>query len=89
MSDDVARSIRDYLARRRDALNDEVNGYPTPIARCDVQLPALLEARAEVVALLRGDDDALVAGFVAIAGRLDDPEARALMSLARPLHARA
>ena len=89
MSDDRVRAIRDYLTRRRDALVDEVNSYPTPIARCDVQLPALLEARAEVIALLRCDDDALVAGFAEIAERLDDPEARRLKALARPVHARA
>jgi len=80
MSDAAARAIRDYLARRRDALNDEVNGYPTPIARCDVQLTALLEARAEVLGLLRAEDDALVAAFAAVAGRYDDPEARRLAS---------
>ena len=83
MSAGVAGAIRDYLARRRDALNAEVNGYPTPIARCDVQLTALLEARAEVLALLRVDDDALVAGFAAVADRFEDPEAARLTSVAR------
>ena len=89
MSDDPARAIRDYLARRRDALNAEVNGYPTPIARCDVQLTALLEARAEVLGLLRADDDALVSAFAAVAERYDDAEARRLLSVARATRARA
>jgi len=83
VSQGAARLIRDYLARRREALNDEVNGYPTPIARCDVQLTALLEARAEVLALLRADDDALVGAFAAVAERYDDAEARRLMSVVR------
>jgi len=83
MSDDVAVAIRRYLSRRRDALNDEVSHYPTPIARCDVQLTALLEARAEVLGLLRVEDAALVAAFAVVAGRYDDPEARELTSAAR------
>jgi hypothetical protein len=83
MSDDAAAAIRRYLARRRDALNDEVNRYPTPIARCDVQLTALLEARAEVLGLLRVEDSALMAAFTAVAGRYDDPEARRLTAVAR------
>src|SRR5437773_6651877 len=35
-----------YLERRSRELNAEVRGYPTPIARCDDQLPKLLEQRA-------------------------------------------
>ena len=37
--------IRAYLARRAAALSAAVRRYPTPIARCDEQLPALIEAR--------------------------------------------
>jgi hypothetical protein len=77
-----ADAIRAYLARRRDALNEEVNGYPTPIARCDVQLTALLESRAEVLNLLREPDDALVSRFAQVAQRFDDAEALALSSAA-------
>ena len=73
-----AEAIRAYLARRRDALNEEVNGYPTPIARCDVQLTALLESRAEVLGLLREPDDMLVSRFAQVAQRFDDAEALAL-----------
>jgi hypothetical protein len=71
-----AQAIRAYLEQRRAALIDEVRHYPTPIARCDVQLPALLEARTEVLALLALDDAALGAAFAAARCRFDDPDAR-------------
>ena len=62
-TDDPA-AIRAALAARWRALDDEVRHYPTPIARCDVQLPALLEARDEVRKLREIDDDgALVAAY--------------------------
>jgi len=41
--------LRDHLARKARELNDEVRRYPTPIARCDEQLPKLLEQRARAV----------------------------------------
>lgn len=34
------------LLRRLAELSDEIRHYPTPIARCDEQLAALLEERA-------------------------------------------
>ena len=74
----LAEAVRAYLARRRDAMNEEVRRYPTPIARCDVQLPALLDARAEVLGLLRQDDAALLAAFAAAADRFEDVEAQQL-----------
>ena len=37
------------LQRRLEAISAEIRGYPTPIARCDVQLTALLEQRTELV----------------------------------------
>jgi hypothetical protein len=68
------QEIRAYLERRRDALNDAVRRYPTPIARCDVQLTAILDTRAEVLRLLREDERALPAAFAAVASRfVDDP----------------
>ena len=75
---DLTDEVRAYLARRRDALNEEVRHYPTPIARCDVQLTALLDARAEVYGLLRQDEDDLLAGFAAAADRFEDTEAARL-----------
>ncbi len=33
------------LARRIDELSEEIRNYPTPIARCDEQLTALLDER--------------------------------------------
>jgi len=34
------------LARRIEELSAEIRGYPTPIARCDEQLAALIEERS-------------------------------------------
>lgn len=45
--------LRRHLERRSGELNAEVHSYPSPIARCDDQLPKLLEQRARVVRLLR------------------------------------
>ena len=42
-----------WLDERDFALREEVRGYPTPIARCDVQLTKLLEQRGAVIATLR------------------------------------
>ena len=75
---DLADAVRTYLARRRDSLNEEVRHYPTPIARCDVQLTALLDARAEVIRLLREDADTMLAAFAAAADRFEDVEAAQL-----------
>jgi hypothetical protein len=73
-----ARDIRAYLLRRKQALCAEIDHYPTPIARCDEQLTGLIEARDDVMRLLRSaDDESLVRDFAA-AGRFDDPEALAL-----------
>ncbi|MGE5130821.1 MAG: hypothetical protein ACM3IK_14380 [Sphingomonadaceae bacterium] len=38
----------ELLERRLAELSAEVRNYPTPIARCDEQLPALIEERARV-----------------------------------------
>jgi hypothetical protein len=40
------------LEARLAALNEEIRHYPTPIARCDLHLPALIEERAELMAKL-------------------------------------
>ena len=37
------------LERRLAELNAEIRHYPTPIARCDLPLPALIEERALVM----------------------------------------
>ena len=36
------------LEARLAALNEEIRHYPTPIARCDLQLPALIEEREKL-----------------------------------------
>ena len=41
------------LERRLAELSAEIRGYPTPIARCDVQLTALLEERSALVEKIR------------------------------------
>ena len=40
------------LEKRIAELSAEIRNYPTPIARCDLHLPALLEERAELMARL-------------------------------------
>ena len=37
------------LQRRLAEISAEIRGYPTPIARCDEQLTALLERRAALL----------------------------------------
>lgn len=74
--------IRAHLARRAADLSAAVRRYPTPIARCDEQLPALIEARREVLRLLEEGDATLAAAFAAAAERWDDPAARALAARA-------
>jgi len=40
------------LERRLEAVCDEIRRYPTPIARCDEQLTALIEERSRLFILL-------------------------------------
>jgi len=37
------------IARRIEELSAEIRNYPTPIARCDEQLTALIEERARLL----------------------------------------
>jgi hypothetical protein len=41
--------VREALQRRIGELSEEIRNYPTPIARCDLHLPALLEERARLM----------------------------------------
>ena len=41
-----------YLEERIAELSEEIRSYPTPIARCDLHLPALLEERSLLLAQL-------------------------------------
>lgn len=68
-----AVSIRTDLARRWRAVDDEIRHYPTPIARCDVQLTALIELRDELRALRGIDDDARLIDAYAAALRRWSP----------------
>ncbi|MES2102434.1 MAG: hypothetical protein V4634_00330 [Pseudomonadota bacterium] len=45
--------LRAYLERLGKDLSEEVHSYPTPIARCDVQLTKLIEQRRLAMDLLR------------------------------------
>ncbi len=45
--------VRARLEQRIDELSREIRHYPTPIARCDLHLPALIEERAELMAKLQ------------------------------------
>jgi len=41
-----------YLEERIAELSEEIRSYPTPIARCDEQLTALIEERSLLLAQL-------------------------------------
>ena len=41
-----------YVEERIAELSEEIRSYPTPIARCDLQLPALIEERAALISQL-------------------------------------
>ena len=43
------------LERRLEELSQQVREYPTPIARCDEQLAALLEERTRVLEALNNN----------------------------------
>jgi hypothetical protein len=44
--------MRPDLERRIAELSAEIRNYPTPIARCDEQLTALIEERTRLLSLL-------------------------------------
>jgi hypothetical protein len=50
-------ALQRHLARRVARLNAENSHYPTPIARCDQHLAALLEQRAALFERLRRMDE--------------------------------
>ena len=79
----LCREIRAHLEQRGAALSEAVRSYPTPIARCDEQLPGLLESRREVMRLLEESDATLVDAFAAAAVRWDDPAALSLVARAQ------
>lgn len=47
------RALRSGLEDQARTLAEEVRAYPTPIARCDDQLPGLIERRGQAFAALR------------------------------------
>ena len=49
--------LRRHLERRVGELNAEISHYPTPIARCDQHLAALLEQRAALYGRLQRMDE--------------------------------
>jgi hypothetical protein len=79
----LCREIRAHLEQRGASLSEAVRSYPTPIARCDEQLPGLLESRREVMQLLEASDAALVDAFAAAAVRWDDAAALSLVAQAQ------
>jgi chorismate mutase len=50
-------AMKMQLERRMRELTGEIRHYPTPIARCDEQLTALLEERARLIAKLKQLDE--------------------------------
>jgi hypothetical protein len=65
--DEAWRALRAHLEARASELADEVRHYPGPIARCDDQLPALIEERARAWELAR-----IAAGVEEDRAALDD-----------------
>ncbi|MSQ53609.1 MAG: hypothetical protein EXR28_17225 [Betaproteobacteria bacterium] len=51
--DEAWEILRRFLESRVKELCSEVRHYPTPIARCDVQLTKLIEQRTHALGLLR------------------------------------
>ena len=51
--DTAWRDLRDHLERRARELADEVRAYPSPIARCDDQLPWLIAERSRAIEVAR------------------------------------
>ena len=49
----LSSRLQRELQKRIAELNGEISGYPTPIARCDAQLPGLIEDRRRVTEALR------------------------------------
>jgi hypothetical protein len=49
--------LQRHLERRVARLNEEISHYPTPIARCDQHLAALLEQRTALFERLRRMDE--------------------------------
>jgi len=68
----VRDEINAYTEAMLTRLNEEISRYPRPIARCDEQLTALLEQRAEIVRLVENMDDPARA-FACIEQFLDSP----------------
>jgi hypothetical protein len=68
----IARELRRLLAGIKQALEDEIRAYPTPIPRCDAQFNHLYEQRARLSRLLQRVDAALAhgAGTRALVGAL-------------------
>jgi hypothetical protein len=50
---EALRSLRTRLEHHAHALAEEVRAYPSPIARCDDQLPGLIARRTDAYAALR------------------------------------
>jgi predicted component of type VI protein secretion system len=73
---DLQRHLQGRVAR----LNDEISHYPTPIARCDQHLAALLEQRSALYGRLQQMDElaaairALESFLAAPADNTDDLE---------------
>jgi len=51
-------SLRDFAARAKGSLDDEIRSYPTPIPRCDAQFNHAYEQRSRLAALLQRIDTA-------------------------------
>ena len=84
---DLQRHLRDRVAQ----LNAEISHYPTPIARCDQHLAALLEQRSALHGRLQQMDElagairALESFLASPADAADDPETALRLQLREAL----
>ncbi len=83
----LREKLHTHMQARAAELNAEVRRYPGPIARCDDQLPKLLDQRAHAMSLLRRLADAAPDGLpdatatrvlLAQCGATDDDTERSL-----------
>jgi hypothetical protein len=71
--------VRDHLRHLRNALQDEIRNYPTPIAGCDQQFNYLLQKRQQLIeetsridAALASDDMLLASNIVHASAHIDE-----------------
>jgi hypothetical protein len=63
-----------YLQNKLEELSEQIRTYPGPIAGCDQHLPALLEERARIIAVLQHEPCSPENLWAHDGGRINDRE---------------